>query len=377
LLALVQTKGEEQVGEGFDLEKLIVDVLAPEPDERVLVMADLPHGDIPDNESWAARREMAREWRDAFERLGEKIGFDVLPLLTYPATGGNNADLPEQGQMGGDPVRLADVMADANIVVALTQYSASAPLLANYIKDSTERRAASMPKAAKGMEETALAADYREVARKAHILAQRLDRAKGARATFSTGHQLYLDLRFRKAGADDGMLHRDKQGMRLINLPSGEAFKVPYEGEIEGEASETEGEIPVVIEGETVVYEVRENRIVEVIGEGPAAEAERAFFAVDPARCNIAELGLGTNEKAIIRGIVVEDEKVPGLHWACGRSEHIGGVTGVDSFSDPKNVVHRDTVYAQDAPVGVRSLVLLYEDGTEEEIIRENSYTVF
>jgi plasmid stabilization system protein ParE len=377
LLASLETKGEEQVSEGFDLEKLIVDVLAPERGERVLVMSDLPHGDIADHESWAARRQMAQEWRDVFERLGEKVGFHVLPLLTYPATGGNNADLPEQGEMGGELVRLADVMADANIVVALTQYSASAPLLANYIKDSTERRAASMPKAARGMEETALAADYREVARKAHVLAQRLDRAKGARATFSTGHQLYFDLRFRKAGADDGMLHRDKQGMRLINLPSGEAFKVPYEGEIEGEPSETEGEIPVVIEGEPVVYEVRQNRIVEVIGEGPAAEAERAFFAVDPARCNIAELGLGTNEKAVIRGIVVEDEKVPGLHWACGRSEHIGGVTGVSSFCDPRNVVHKDTVYAQDAPIGVRSLLLLYEDGTEEEIIRDNTYTMF
>jgi hypothetical protein len=361
LLASLQTKGEEQVSEGFDLEKLIVDVLAPERGERVLVMSDLPHGDIADHESWAARRQMAQEWRDVFERLGEKVGFHVLPLLTYPATGGNNADLPEQGEMGGELVRLADVMADANIVVALTQYSASAPLLSNYIKDSTERRAASMPK----------------VARKAHILAQRLDRAKGARATFSTGHQLYFDLRFRKAGADDGMLHRDKHGMRLINLPSGEAFKVPYEGEIEGEPSETEGEIPVVIEGETIVYEVRHNRIVEVVGEGPAAEAERAFFAVDPARCNIAELGLGTNEKAVIRGIVVEDEKVPGLHWACGRSEHIGGVTGVSSFCDPRNVVHKDTVYAQDAPIGVRSLLLLYEDGTEEEIIRDNTYTTF
>jgi leucyl aminopeptidase (aminopeptidase T) len=363
--------------QGIDLEKLIVDVFAPEPGETVLLMTDVPHGNLRDNDEWAARRQMVQEWREAFQALGQKSGFVVKPLFRYPATGANNADLPPEGETAGKRVGVSTVLAGANIVVALTQYSATAFLITDYIGSSDTRRAASMPGVTKSMEKSALAADYREVARKGNILADRLNRAVGARAEFSTGHKVYFDLRYRQAGVDDGMLHRDKKGIRLINLPSGEAFKVPYEGEIEGDPSRTEGTLPVVLEREMVLYEVRENRIIEVIGDGPQAATQRGYFAVDPARRNIAELGLGTNDKAIISGNLLEDEKVPGLHWAYGRSDHIGGIVGVDSFIDPTYVVHRDTVYAKGALVGVASLVLVYEDGTEEQVIRDNAYTLF
>jgi leucyl aminopeptidase (aminopeptidase T) len=363
--------------DSIDLEKLIIDVFAPEPGEKVLAMTDLPQGDIADNDEWSARRQMAHEWQEVFQRLGRKIGFTVHPLLTYLATGSSNADLPEEGEMAGRSVRLDQAMANSDIVVALTEYSATAPLIRTFLQEYRDLRAASMPGVSKAMEKTALAADYREVARKGQILADRLNRAVGARVRFSTGHGVHFDLRHRKAGVDDGQLHRDKVGIRLINLPSGEAFKAPYEGEIEGDPSRTEGTIPVVLEDEMTLFKIRENRIVEIVGEGRHAASQREYFGVDPARRNVAELGLGTNDKAIIRGNVLEDEKVLGLHWAYGRSDHIGGSVGVNSFSDPRHVVHKDIVYAEGTRVGIASLVLVYEDGTEEEIIRDNTYAIF
>lgn len=363
--------------EDIDLEKLIVDVFAPEPGEKVLVMMDLPHGDIADNDEWSARRQMAHEWQEMFQGLERKTGFTVHPLLTYLATGSGNADLPEEGKMAGRLVLFDQVMANSDIVVALTEYSATAPLIRTFLQEYRDLRAASMPGVSKAMEKTALAADYREVARKGQVLADRLNRAVGARVRFSTGHRVHFDLRHRKAGVDDGQLHRDKVGIRLINLPSGEAFKAPYEGEIDGEPSQTEGTIPVVLEDEMTLFKVRENRIVEIVGEGHQAASQREYFGVDPARRNIAELGLGTNDKAIIRGVVLEDEKVLGLHWAYGRSDHIGGSVGVESFSDPKHVVHKDIVYAEGTRVGIASLVLVYEDGAEEEIIQDNTYAIF
>jgi hypothetical protein len=362
--------------QAFDLEKLIRDVFAPQPGEKVLVTVDVPHGEVKDHDQWVQRRQMAEEWHAAFERMGAEEGFSVHPMFTYPATGASNADLPEGGEIDGRPVSFEDLFPDVNIVVALTEYSASAPLI-GYTQKFPKLRAASMPRVERRMQDTALAANYSEVARKSHILAEKLERTDGARVQFSTGHQVYLDLRHRQAEADDGQLHADKKGMRLINLPSGEACIAPYEGELEGQPSKTAGTIPVDYEGELVLFEVQANNVVEVIGDGPKAGTMRDYFAVDAARRNIAELGLGCNEKAVISGAVLEDEKVLGMHWAYGRSDHIGGITGVAEFSDPANVVHQDIVYAKGGPVEVASLVLEYEDGTEEEIIKDAEYTIF
>jgi len=364
------------VAKAFDLEKLLVDVFAPQRDERVLVMTDLPCGDLSDSEAWANRRKMAAEWQSAFRSLGEKRGFSVHPLLTYAATGAHGAPLPQEGEMSGEKVRLEDMLSGTNIAVALTEYSATAPLI-GFMSTRPTLRAASMPGIMKSMEETALSADYTEVARKSRILAEGLGRATGAKVEFSTGHEAYFDLRHRKAEADDGHLHADKTGVRLINLPSGEACSAPYEGELQGIPSRTEGTIPAVYDGELVLYKVRGNRIVEIVGDGPKAGEMREYFAADEARRNIAELGLGCNDRAVTSGSVLEDEKVLGMHWAYGLSQHIGGVTGATDFTDPKHVVHQDIVYPRGGPVQVTSLALEYEDGTTEEIIKNAEYAVF
>jgi hypothetical protein len=364
------------MAQSFDLEKLLIDVFAPQSGEKVLVMSDLPHGEYTDNGKWADRREMATEWHSAFQRLGIERGFDVHPLLTYPATGAHSAPLPQEGEMDGQWVRLEDVLSDTDIVVALTEYSATAPLI-DFGQRFPKLRSASMPGVMRSMEQTALAADYGEVARKSHILADKLDQAVGAKVEFSTEHQLYFDLRSRKAEADDGQLHADKKGIRFINLPSGEAFIAPYEGELEGQPSRTEGTIPVIYDDELVLFKVQENRIVEVIGDGPQAAQKRVYFAIDEARCNIAELGLGCNDKAVISGTILEDEKVLGLHWAYGRSDHLGGTVGVADFSDPSHVVHYDIIYPKGGRIEIVSLVLEYEDGTSEEIIRDGQYAIF
>jgi len=359
-----------------DLEKLLIDVFAPQPGEKVLVMSDLPHGKWTDNERWADRREMAIEWHSAFQQLGTRLGFSVHPLLTYPATGAHNGPLPEGGEMDGQRIRFEEILADTNIVAALTEYSATAPLI-EFSQELPNLRVASMPGVVRSMEQTALAADYSEVARKSHILAAKLDQALGAEVEFSTGHRMYFDLRNRKAEADDGQLHADKEGVRVINLPSGEAYIVPYEGELEDQPSQTEGTIPMMYDDELVLLRVQENRISEVIGDSSEAAQIRGYIAMDEARRNIAELGLGCNDKAIISGNVLEDEKVLGMHWALGRSDHIGGTVGVADFSDPAHVVHWDIVYPLGGPIEIASLVLQYEDGTSEEIIRDGQHTIF
>jgi len=351
----------------FNLHKLIKDVFNPQPEEMATFLVDYPTSKENDTANWKARREMAAQWREEFLSYGLKCP----PLIRYKATGANNADLPESADQDGKIVVLKKIFSETNILLAFTQYSATAPL-SNATKNNPHLRVASMPGVEKRMEQTALAANYNRVAELADSLCEKLTAAQSADVTFSTEHRLFFDLRFRRAESDNGRCHQG-QSFRLINLPSGEAFIVPYEGERNGIKSLTAGEIPLQRGEELVVLRVEENRICAVQGDGSETEKLRAEFAVDEARRNIAELGLGCNDRAVVTGCVLEDEKA-GMHWAYGRSDHLGGITGTAAFSKPEWVVHHDVVYAPDCPIGIQSLTLNYPGGSTEEIMRNSIY---
>jgi len=367
------------MAQAFDLEKFLIDVFNPVAGEKAAVMTDVPTAACPDQKAWQERRVMASEWRGGLERLGRRIGFDVLPLVTYAATGANNANLPAEAEAGGKKLPMAAILDEVSLVLALTEFSPTAPLI-----DVCKRRpganvfrAASMPGVEKRMEGTSLAADYREVARRCRLLKEAFLTADRAEVEFSTGHRCLFDLRYRTCESDDGYLHRDKSDdLPVINLPSGETFQVPYEGERPGEPSRTAGELPVGEEGETVVFRVEANRIVEIVGASAASERHRLFFSEDPARANIAELAFGCNERAVVTGNVLEDEKA-GFHWAYGRSDHLGGVCGVAQFKSPATVVHQDIVYAPGNPVGIARADMVARDGTRIPIIRDGAYVLW
>lgn len=358
----------------FDLEKLLTDVFQPEAGEVVTVGCDVPRGGMEDRPEWADRRKMAREWLAAFQRLGERGAFTVNPLLRYPATGAPNADLPERGMLGDDAVDLEEALLGSTLVALLTQFSATAPLSA-LAAQKEDFRAASMPGIERRMEGSALSADYTEVARRCQILFDLVSGADRVEVTFSTGDECTFDVRYRTPEMDDGFLPRHKPGDRIINLPSGETFIVPYEGEREGEPSATSGRIPVDVGGERVVFVVRENRIQEVEGEGRQAERLREFFAVDPVRTNIAEVAFGCNDWAEVTGNVLEDEKA-GFHWAYGRSEHLGGTVGPSAFKNRDTVVHQDTVYAAGNPIQAAEVVVV-KGKKRTTVLRDGKYIVF
>jgi len=358
----------------FDLIKLITDVFDPQAGEVVTVACDLPHSDEEDTPEWRERRQMAIEWYRAFTALGRGRSFTTNPLLTYRATGANGAELPALGNMRGQYVGLSETLLGSTLAVFLTQYSATAAL--DGICDLKEDfRAASMPGIEKRMEQTGLAADYREVARRCQIIEKILRGAAALEVTFSTGNACTFDLRFREPFVDDGILPRFKEGDRVINLPSGETFIVPYEGERPRTPSLTKGVIPLRDKGELVLLQVEVNRIVNVEGGGPMATQLRAVFDEDPARTNIAEVAFGCNEWAQVTGNVLEDEKA-GFHWAYGRSNHLGGKTGPGDFLHPSNVLHQDVVYAKGNPIQIADATAVHQEG-KTRIIRNGAYVVF
>jgi hypothetical protein len=133
--------------------KMFKDIFAPKPGEKILFLIDTPHDDIRDCKAWEDRREMAREWHDAFKRMGAEEGLSV-DWMEYKATGLHNSPLPQE---------VIDAALKSNLVIAMTQWSPSSSLRLIRIAKGTITRCASMPLVERRMEETSLGADYAEV----------------------------------------------------------------------------------------------------------------------------------------------------------------------------------------------------------------------
>jgi hypothetical protein len=362
----------------FDFCKLFYDVFRPQSNERVTFLLDMPCGNIKDTPKWADRRKLAVEWKEALEKTAMKWQIIINPIVSYHATGKHNADLPETAFINGKNVSFSESILNSDIIVAMPEFSPSAPLL-KYAKKAKSLRIASMPGVERRMQETALAADYTIVAKRCDLVELKLKKAIAGEVEFSTGHCCHFDLRFNEVLKDDGRL--DLKSIKnktnpLCNLPSGEVFKAPYEGEKDDIPSETKGELPLMLDGELAVFRVLKNKVVEVSGHGQKVVTMRKYLDVDDARKNIAEFGIGCNDKAKVCGNNLEDEKVLGFHWAHGRSDHLGGVTGVANFKSPDNVIHDDHAYAKGMPIFIKKLTLISATGSKEEIIKDGDFLV-
>lgn len=375
---------------GEELVALVQRVFQPQPDEPGLaVLVDLPDEHVPDEAAWRERREIAAAWAEELGAKRDELGFDTH-LVLYRNVRTNNGDLPAFAWIhrGGPLPLTADALDPAqqvpfpmiytghSILIAPTEFSATAPL-----KVAARRypiRAATMPGFSPDMI-PALRLDYQEVNRRVGILKDLLDRAEGADIRFRhAGGEaaLHLDLRYRTAHASGGLLPANGVAG---NLPSGEAYIVPYEGEREGEPSCSAGLLPVQFGDEIVTYRIESNRAVEVLPEGPVATAEAELLRREPAYGNLAELGLGVLAAFGVTpiGEVLLDEKL-GLHIAFGRSDHFGGQVAPRHFSGPEAVVHIDRVYVPGTQpaIQVPTVDLVMADGSVLPLMRDGEYVV-
>lgn len=370
-----------------DLAALLRRVFLPRDEDRgVAILVDLPDAEVPDEASWRARRRLAADW--TVRLAGSDLGLSTR-LFGYRNVRRNNADLPPRAWAlspealpstaddlaEDEAMAFADVFRDHTIVLAPTRFSATAPL--KLAAPRYRIRAATMPGFSPAMI-PALKLDYGEVDRRCRKLKELLDQAQEAAFVFEAGgrtHELLLDLRFREAHASSGLL---REPGTAGNLPSGETYIVPYEGERPGEPSRSTGTLPVELDGEILLYRVEENRAVGVEGleGGEVARREAETLRREPAYGNLAELGLGVLAEMGVGpiGELLLDEKL-GLHIAFGRSDHFGGRIGAADFSRPESVVHIDRVYLPQTQPRIRvRRVDLKLDGEAFPLMRDGRY---
>jgi len=371
-----------------ELVRLVQRVFRPtDRDTGLALIVDLPDPKLADNDYWRQRRILAAGWAEMLSASTAELGLPRVTLAWYPNAGGNNADLPADCRpaSGFEPLHYSDdlaplpalpfaeLFATHSLVIAPTELSATAPM--KVAARSHPLRAATMPGFLPTMV-PALRLDYGEINRRVMLLKELVDPATAARIVLAVDGEekvLDLDLRHREAHASGGLFPTNGVAG---NLPSGETYVVPYEGEIAGDPSASAGELPVQFGDEVVIYRIAGNKAVEVLSTGPQSKREAALIADEPAYANLAELGLGVlgDFGLAPTGSILLDEKL-GLHIAFGRSDHFGGDVGPGDFSSPEAVVHLDRVYIpQMQPrISVESVTLERPDGPLE-IIRDGSY---
>ncbi len=376
-----------------ELLHLIKTVFSPQPvDKNIALIVDVPDETVPDTDSWQNRRQMVYQWYNILNKEKKSLGLENVSLLFYRNVHSNNADLPENCYeiknirenldfnclaKQGFSALFEKRLAQQHIIIAPTQFSATAPL--KMLAKKHGFRAATMPGFSMKMI-PALRLDWVEINRCVKIVKKLLDESKYAAIEFCVDNQeiynLKLDLRFRPGHASGGLI--PDPGC-AGNLPSGESYIVPYEGELT-EPSRSSGIIPVQFGDEIVIYRIEANKAVGILSNGEISEKEKNKLKLEPAYGNLAELGFGVLRPFGIQpvGVILIDEKL-GLHIAFGRSDHFGGSVGAKDFNKPENVVHIDRIYIPETQprIQINSVLLENDQGTFTTIIKDGQYTIF
>jgi leucyl aminopeptidase (aminopeptidase T) len=279
--------------------------------------------------------------------LGVREGEEVL-VVANPATiglaerfrgeaGRRGADgvlalIAERAENGTEPPRaVAAAMAAADVVLCPTVQSLSHTAARKAATDAGVR-IATLPGVTEEMLARVMSADMEALRRRGEAIAALLTAGSEARITCANGSDLTLGLGDREAIADAG----DLSGPGAFgNLPCGEGFIAPIEGTAEGR---------LVVDG-TIASIGRVAEPVELTVEGGhlvAAQGPDGERLLELLRAgggaqgtNVAELGIGTNEKAQLTGELLEDEKILGTcHVAFGASAAIGGTVQVPVHLD-------------------------------------------
>ena len=236
--------------------------------------------------------------------------------------------LPPNPARGTEPPPpVAAAFAAADVFIAPCEPSLSHTSARKRASDAGAR-GATMPGVTADLLARLMSADFGAMGARCHAIAELLSDADDAHLTCARGTDFRLDLRNRHGIPDDGDLRaRGAFG----NLPCGEGFASPAGGDGTIAASSLPG--PGVL-AEPVLLTVRDGRLA--CAEGAAAAGYLAQLdAHGPLGRNLAELGVGTNDRATLTGNILEDEKILGTaHVAFGASAGIGGTVTVPVHLD-------------------------------------------
>ncbi|NQF13482.1 aminopeptidase [Brevibacillus sp. HB1.3] len=272
---------------------ILMNCLALQANETFLVVAD----------------ERKRDIGEAIWEAGKQLGAEAMLMV-----------MKEREKSGQEPpAAVAAAMKSADVVVCVTQHSLT-HTKARKEAAANGTRLATMPAITEDMFLAgAISADYTQVKALTERVTEMLTRASTVRIE-KAGKSLTFSIADRNGVPSTGMyVNPGESG----NLPSGEAYIAPLEGTAEGQIL-VDGSIAGIGKIDSpLLLTVQNGRITEA--EGTSAERLLQMLGDQDGRM-LGEFGIGTNDKARITGVVLEDEKVYGtIHVAFGSNNTFGG----------------------------------------------------
>jgi leucyl aminopeptidase (aminopeptidase T) len=285
------------------LETVIGRCLDVRTGENVLVIGDYEHDS----------RALAESLRDTAARYGADA---VLTLMDARANDGTEPPPP-----------IAAALAACDVYIVPTSRSLS-HTEARRAATNAGARGATLPGVTADMLARMMAIDFDALKARTLQITELLEAADQAHVSCPHGSDMTLDLRGRRGLADYGEISAHAS---FGNLPAGEGFVAPLSGH--GTLAAT-SLAPLGISPEPVLLTVEDGHLTAANGPlGP--EFLDRLQSHGPSGTNVAELGVGTNDAAILTGNVLEDEKILGtLHVAFGASAGIGGTVSVPIHLD-------------------------------------------
>jgi len=241
------------------------------------------------------------------------------------------------------PEAVAKMMKLVDVVVCPTSKSLThTDARRNAVKEGV--RVGTMPGITIDAMSRCLNADYDKIIALTDFIADRMEGVSTIRVVTDKGTDVTMPVKDRMIIRSKGVLRNKGESG---NLPSGEVFLAPWEDKTQGR---------VVIDGSMASIGMINTPIVVDIVDGYAEnitggeEAKRLVEILDKSGRDaraVAEFGIGTNYKAKLTGLILEDEKVFGtIHIAFGNNITMGGRISVSSHLD--GLVKEPDVYFDD-----------------------------
>ena len=239
------------------------------------------------------------------------------------------------------PEYVADLMKRFNVILLPTQKSLT-HTKARRDACAVGARVATFPGITTDVMIRGLSADYKKIAERTLRMKKVFDKTSEVRITAPNGTDISLSIKGRKAIASKGLFHKKGEGG---NLPTGETFVAPVEGTANGVFVVDGSMTGIGVIGKTPIKIIVEKGFaVKITGGSQAKKLFKILDAHGKKARNIAELGIGANDKAKLSGNLLEDEKVLGtVHLALGNNITMGGKVNVPIHLD--GVIKKPTVW--------------------------------